>query len=369
MRIDRVHCDILAAPVNPPWRISTAVMSEMYAAVIRLETDNGITGVGESLVRLAPGAVKAIVEEVLGPAVVGRDPFDIEGIWDDMYQLMRGRGHSRGYFIEAMSGIDIALWDILGKALGQPVYRLLAGHGRSKFPCYASSILLKDEAETVKEGEELVAQGYQALKLKIGRGIAEDSRVIEVLRRALGDSVALMVDANGAYRADEARLLARHLEEQGVYWFEEPLPPDDLSGYRSLRAATSLRLAAGESEFTAAGFRELLEGRLIDIVQPDVARAGGFTGCRRICYLAHAYNVAYAPHTGASGAICLTASLHLAAAMPNFLIYEHMYVSQPLQEILSRPLPQPQKGFLTAPEGPGLGIELDPSSLKRFLKA
>lgn len=366
MRIEAVDAYVLTVPLPTPWRIGTATMETASAVIVRVGTDAGIWGTGECLARLGAHATAAIVREVLAPVILQRDPLEIEAIWHAMVNVMRHRGHMRGYFMEAVSGVDIALWDIAGRALELPVYRVLFGVGRTTIPCYASSIFLSTPDEAVNQGRAIVARGFKAIKLKIGRGVEADVEVVAALRDGLGPHVAIMVDANGRYSLAEARRLARDFEQLGVHWFEEPLPADDIDGYAELRRTCRLMLAAGEAEFTAQGARALIERRLVDIIQPDVARAGGVTGCRKIANLAEAHNVAYQPHTGASSAVCIAASLHLAAALPNVTIYEHMVAEQPLQKIVHPDLPIPVNGQITLPEGSGLGVTLLPEVLERL---
>ena len=369
MKITRIEVFELEAPLAKPWRIATYELKSLLATLVRVHSDEGLTGIGECIVRLGPGATRAVVEEVLAPVLIGRDAFDIEGMRDDMYRTMRARGHSRGYLLEAISGVDIALWDLMGKKLGLPVAKLLAGHGRSEFPAYASSILLDTPAVMAEEAARLAAGGYTAIKMKVGGGQKTDIARMDAVREAVGSKVDVMLDANSGYDAPTAIAVGQHAETLGVFWLEEPVVPDDLAGYRRIRSALKgVRLAAGEGEFTAAGFRPFLEEGLLDVVQPDIARAGGFTGCRRIAALADAYNVAVAPHTGASGPVCIAASLHFAAATPRFLIFENMYIDNPLHEILAQPLPQPKSGVIAAPTAPGLGVELNAAAVKRFLR-
>ena len=289
MKITRIEVFELEAPLAKPWRIATFELKSLLATLVRVHSDDGLTGIGECIVRLGPGATRAVAEEVLAPVVVGRDAFDIEGIWDEMYRTMRARGHSRGYLLEAISGIDIALWDLLGKKLGLPVAKLLAGHGRRELSAYASSILLDTPAVMANEAERLAAEGYTAIKMKVGGGYKSDIARMDAVCKAVGANVDIMLDANSGYDAPTAIAVGRHAEKLGVFWLEEPVVPDDLPGYQRIRnALNGVRLAAGEGEFTVAGFRPFLEAGLLDIVQPDIARAGGFTGCRRIAALADA---------------------------------------------------------------------------------
>jgi L-alanine-DL-glutamate epimerase-like enolase superfamily enzyme len=368
VKIERLEVLELEAPAAVPWRIATARLATLGATVVRLHADDGTIGLGECIVRLGPGVTRAVAEEILAPVVLGRDPFDVESIWDAMLATMRMRGHARGFLVEAMSGVDIALWDMLGRRLGEPVWRLLAGHGRRRLPVYASSILLAEPDAMAREAKDLVGAGFRAVKMKVGEALAVDVARMEAVRAAVGADVEVMLDANSGYDAPTAVAVARAAEGLGMAWLEEPVPPDDLPGYRRVRAGTRLRLAAGESHFTAGDLRELVAEGLLDVLQPDIARAGGFTGCRRIAALADAWNLAIAPHTGASGALCIAATLHLAAATPRFLIFEHMVLDNPLAALLTPPLPRPEAGVLPVPGRPGLGFDLDAAALERFCR-
>jgi len=369
MKITDVKAYSLVAPLKQPWKIARVVMREMTATCVEVFTDEGVTGVGECLTRLGPSTTCSIVNEMLKPVLIGRDPLDVEVLWEEMFSLMRTRGHNKGFMIEAISGVDIALWDVMGKALGLPVYKLLGGCYRDKIKVYASSLLFKDTEVLVKEATELVEAGYTAIKLKIGQGLRKDIENIKAIRRAIGDDIQLMVDANSAFDASTAIRLARKLEEYDIFWFEEPVPPYDLDGYAKVTKASRIPIAAGESEFTRFGFRELITKGGVEIIQPDVSRAGGISECKKITAIASAYNLSYTPHTGASGAVNIAASLQLAAGISNFLIFEYMYPPNPLrEEILQEPLPKPENGYITISDKPGLGIKLDEKAVSRYLK-
>jgi len=367
MRITSVEPIVLAAPLEEPWRLGSAVFSRMTATLVRVETDEGIVGIGECLVRFSPEAVAAIVDGILKPVLIGRDPFDVELLWDRMYSVMRGRGHSKGFMVEAISGADIALWDIIGKALGQPVHRVLGSYGREKLPVYASSLMFKPTESLVKEAEGLASQGFPAIKLKIGQGPDIDLRNVREIRRVLGDGVRLMTDANCAFDTLTAMELGRRLEEEGVYWFEEPVPPENIDGYSKLASSLDMAIAGGESEFTRWAFKELMSREAVDIIQPDVGRVGGFTEARKIAALASAFDVPIAPHTGASSAVAIAASLQWSATLPNLLTFEYMYPPNPLrEELLLDPLPGMEDGQIRVPQKLGLGVEIDPAALRRF---
>ena len=367
MKVTNIEPIVIAAQLDKPWKIGTAVFRTMSATLVRVETDEGISGIGECLTRFAPEAAAAVVEKILKPVVIDQDPFEVELIWDKMYGVMRGRGHSKGFVLEAMSGVDIALWDIMGKALGQPVHRLLGSYGRTTLPVYASSLLFKPTEVLVREAEELAACGYSAMKLKVGQGEKTDITNVREIRRALGDGVKLMTDANCAFDTHAAMLLGRQLQEAGVYWFEEPVAPENLDGYSKLAHALDMAVAGGESEFTRWAFKDLLVREAIDIIQPDLGRCGGFTEARKIAALASAFDVPVAPHTGASSAVSIAAAMQWAASLPNMLTFEYMYPPNPLrEELLVEPLPIVKDSCIAVPQGHGLGVELDPKALARF---
>lgn len=366
MKITTVKTYTLAAPMPVPWKIGNYVLEKGYATIVEISTDEGIVGIGEAMVRLAPGATKAIIDELLGPSIIGRNPLDIEGIWESMFGLMRYRGHSRGFFMEALSGVDIALWDIAGKAASQPVYTLLYGCGRLEVPAYASSVFWDEPAGMLEKTQALVAAGYDMVKVKVGQGVEKDVECLRAIRAGVGPHIRLVVDANCAYDLGEALRLGRYMEELDIRFFEEPVSPDDLKGYKVLSEKLDIPIAVGEAEFSIYGIKEALENG-VSILQPDVVRAGGITGVRKIANLGQAYHARYAPHTGASSAVCLAASLHLAAAVPNFDIYENMVGNNPLvEELLQEQAFRFEKGKIKIPQKPGLGIEFNKEVFKQY---
>jgi L-alanine-DL-glutamate epimerase-like enolase superfamily enzyme len=285
---------------------------------------------------------------------------------------MRGRltGRAGGMLVESIAGVDIALWDIMGKVAGLPVHRLLGGAGRRQILAYASSINWGDDARAEAETRDCLARGFRAIKVKIGQTPRAAIARAELIRKIAGPEIRLSVDANWAFDLDEATQVGEALAALDYWWFEEPIVPEDIDGYRRLRERTKVRLAAGESDFVATQARDLIATRSVGVIQPDVARAGGITETRRIADLADAFHVAYAPHVGWSGAICAAASVQLAAAQPNFLVYECMIFANPLREdLLARRVGSFQDlvdGHAAVPDGPGLGVEIDRDALARF---
>jgi D-arabinonate dehydratase/D-galactarolactone cycloisomerase len=365
------------APISVPHAEQTAstIFKGYRTCLVRVHTDEGLTGVGECMTRLAPQATAAVVSEI-GEVLTGIDPVETSVAWELMFALMMNRGHLKGFFMEALSGIDVALWDLKGKILNRPVYELLGGAQRQKIWAYASSLRFRGIETTVEEANEFVARGYNAMKLKLGRNphrFEADLELATAVRQAVGPDVFLSADANCGMERTAAMQLARGLEKLNFAWFEEPLAPDDLDGYEEMARALDMPIAGGETEFTRFGFREIFNRKAMDIIQPNVTRSGGFTECMRIAAMAEAFHIPYAPHTGSGTAVCMAAELHLAAALTNFLIYEHMQsdwsktFDNPLRNgIVKRSAERFEKGYMLLPPGPGLGIELDDEVVNRY---
>ncbi len=371
MRIATVQCRMLAGTLEKPIHFGIGAFPTFSATLVEITTDDGLTGIGECIVRRAPQVTKTVVDHMLAPVLIGRDPHDVEGLWEEMFQQLRGWGHYRGFVFEAISGIDTALWDIVGQAADLPVYKSLGGVGRDRVPCYASSVYFAETKEMVKEAAAQVRLGHTAIKVKIGRaaqmgGRRADVASVKAIRSELGPEIDIMLDVNSAYDAATAIKVGRQLEESDITWLEEPVPPDDLAGYQRVRQGQPIPVAAGESEFGLFGFRDLIQRGAIDILQPDVARVGGFTAARRVGALVHAYNLRYAPHTGFSAGISHLAALHVAASVPNLMTYEYFYAPNPLRDLFTDPFPQPREGNVAVPQRPGLGLTLDRKVLKKF---
>ena len=368
MRITNVVTHPLTVPIGDLQRTSQGSFGTISILVVVVETDEGIVGVGEGLARFGPTAYAELVDRLLAPKIIGADPFAIEAIWQRLLRTFSGR--SGGMLIEAIAAIDIALWDIMGKALDRPVYELLGHMGQERIRAYASSIPWVDEAGARAVTERCLEQGFTEIKVKIGAPMEAAIARAALVREVAGEGTRLMADANWIFDVDDALEVGKALADLGYFWFEEPIVPEDIEGYRFLRQKLPLRLAAGESEHTAQGAAPLLTARAIGVVQPDVARSGGITETRKIANLAHALHIPYAPHVGASGAICQAASLHLAAAQPNFLTFECMIFDNPLRDrLVMEPIASAgliEDGSLPLPRGPGLGIELDMAEVERW---
>lgn len=370
MKVDRLETWVLEAE-GEKIEFGAGTYSTFKAMVVAITTDDGITGWGECIARRAPRVLDAVVRDLLWPLVKGRDPRDVEGVWDESFALLRPWGHYRGFVQEAMSGIDCALWDIVAKAQGVPLYRALGGAGRMTVPVYGSKVYTAEIDAMCRQARDAVARGHRAIKMQLGRserwgGYRADIEAAHAIREAIGPSIDLGADVNSAYDAATAIKVCHAIADADLAFIEEPVYPDDIDGYELIRRSQPIPVAAGESEFGIFGFRELLARRAVDIVQPDIARIGGFTAAKRLGALVHAHNVRYAPHTGFSCGLAQLASAHLAASVPNLWKLEHMWIRNPLRDIFVEAFPEPSAGYLTLPTAPGLGLTPDRAVLSRL---
>jgi D-galactarolactone cycloisomerase len=315
--------------------------------------------------------VETVVHDLLWPVVKGKDPVDVGGLNDAMFATLRPWGHYRGFVQEGMSGIDQALWDIVAQAQGLPLYKALHGAARATVPVYGSKVYTRDLDAMADEARKAIQRGHKAIKVQIGRsadfgGPDADVEVCRVVRDAVGPGIDIGVDVNSAYDAATAIRVCHKIAKYDLWFIEEPVYPDDIDGYELIRRSQPIPVAAGESEFGLFGFRELLRRRALDILQPEIARIGGFTTAMRLGALAQTHNLKVAPHTGFSCGVAQLASLHLAAAVANLSRLEWMWIDNPLAEIFEEPLPEPKDGAVALPTKPGLGLTLDRKKLERF---
>ncbi|ELZ28085.1 mandelate racemase [Halogeometricum pallidum JCM 14848] len=340
--------------------------------LIRVETDDGETGWGEAF---APGSVVApVVDEFFRDAVVGMDPFDVRRLAEDSYTDPYHFGGS--VFVQsALSGIDVALWDLVGKATGKPVHRLLGGRERETLTAYASTMYFTEEDRPIAEPiEEAVEEGFAAAKIKIGTGVDSDVERVRAAREVLGDDARLMVDINGNYRPRQAIRTIKAIEEFDVTWVEEPVPPENLSGYREVKSRVDVPIAAGEAHYGRFEFKRLVDDRTVDVVQPNLGRCGGLTEANRIADMATTENVAVRPHIWNS-AVGLAAAVQFAASVsdyphtrnvPDPMMVEFDRSENPLRdEILTTPF-DPTGGEVSVPQGPGLGVDVDEDAVERY---
>lgn len=368
MKIIDIQAIPLSAPLDVPiGRSQNYTYSAKYAALVKIITDEGVIGIGDALTPKGPKSVCAIIAEIIKPLLIGQDPTQIEVLWERMYQSIKSLGCNKGFTMMAIAAVDIALWDILGKTVQMPIYKLLGGCFRENIRVYASSIYFagRDTREIASAAERFVEDGFTAIKLKVGAGEKRDIENVQTVRKAIGDDVQLLVDANGGYDRFAAIKIGREFEKHNVFWFEEPIAHEDIAGYVEVSRALDMPVAAGECEFTRYGFRELIARSAVDIVQPDVSKAGGISECRKIANLASVFNIPYAPHVWGS-AVSHMASLHLAASLPNFLICEIDRLPNPLREELTFTPFRIENGYVQISQAPGLGIELNEEIIRKY---
>ena len=343
---------------------SSIYSTGLEAALVRLETDTGLVGWGEGQAPVTPRTVKTIVEDLCRPVLIGADPFDVEYLWYRLYSIMRERGHVTGFYIDALAGVDLALYDLLGKALGQPAHKLLGGRFRDRVKVYVG-MGGNDPDQVATSAEEHVGYGYRALKLHLLSSNREILDIVRAVRSRVGDEIALMVDVHTTRDVAGAISLGRGLETLGVEWLEAPVLPEDVHGHAEIARALDLRVATGEWLRTAWEWRPWVEKRAFDVAMPDIARTG-LTEGKRIASLCDSFNLPVAPHVGGGGILSVAASMHFAAAIPNFHLLEHSHHAHASKARIASRFPAPIDGEFLMDDTPGLGVEIDEAAIARF---
>ena len=386
MKISSIKSHVLRYELDNELGYSQQYYKHRTAHLVEVVTDEGITGWGECF---GPGNIafanKYIVEKVIQPLIIGEDPTSKEYIWHKVYNLLRDSGQ-KGMPIQALSGIDIALWDILAKKSKLPLYQLLGGKTNNKIPVYGYGMMLqkkslqelcdlfKQEASQIKE------KNFKAMKMKIGLGPKEDLILVRAVRDAIGENFKLMVDANHAYNKSDALYVGRGLDEMKIYWFEEPVAPEDYEGYKELREKLNINIAGGEAEFTKYGWNQLIKNKCIDIAQPEVCGLGGITEYLKVSALAQSNFIPIVNHVWGS-AISIAVNLHLLSSQPD--LPGGLFPSKSMLEfdtteknIFITDLPKEKfsileqvknnDGYATVLESPGIGISPSKEFLKEF---
>jgi L-alanine-DL-glutamate epimerase-like enolase superfamily enzyme len=368
MKITDVKAIILKLP-----EIYSAADGTQDDLIIVVETDEGITGYGE--VDTAPYVGKAVVDAYMSHGtcyglreiVVGADPFDHEQIWNDMWSKTYYYGRS-GPVIHAMSGIDMAIWDIMGKAVGKPVHKLLGGSYTEKVRPYASALMPDKQDEVKRMTERFSSLGYPAIKFgwgPLGYDVKSDLKLIETARKTAGDNIEIMIDIGKRYRLKQATYVAKALEQLNIYWLEEPLPAEDFEGYKRLTESTTMKIATGEEESGRLAFSRLMNETHIDIIQPDISRCGGLTEARKIASIAGDNNIMLVPHAFKTG-ILVAATIQFIAALPHTPFLEFSVTESAIRkELLEKPFVQ-KDGYIAVPSAPGLGIGLNPEVIRKY---
>jgi L-alanine-DL-glutamate epimerase-like enolase superfamily enzyme len=338
--------------------------------LVEIFTDAGLVGIGNAA--LAPLVTKACIDTYLQPILLGADPWDIEFLWQQMYRRTMAFGR-KGIGMTAISAVDIALWDLLGKSAKQPVYRLLGGRTKKRIPVYASRLYSMPLEELRREAQRYLDQGYKAMKLRFGwgpvdgaEGMQKNVALVRTVREVIGEGVDLMADAYMGWTLDYAKRMLPLLEPFGLRWLEEPVIPDDTRGYAELKAYGRVPIAGGEHEFTIFGFRDLLEANALDYIQFDTNRVGGISQARKIAALAEAFQVPVIPHAGQMHNFhVVMASLN--SPMAEFFPKVDVEVGNELFWYIFDGEPEPVDGYIDLDENtPGLGLTVNEESLKRF---
>ena len=322
MKISSIKSHVLRYELDKELGYSQQYYKHRTTHLVEIETDEGITGWGECF---GPGNIalanKYIVEKVIQPLIKGDDPLNKEYIWHKVYNLLRDSGQ-KGMPIQALSGIDIALWDILAKKAKLPLYQLLGGKTNNKIPVYGYGMMLqKKSVEELcelfkKEANQIKEKNFKAMKMKIGLGPKEDLKLVSAVRDAIGDDFKLMVDANHAYNKNDALYVGKGLDEMDIYWFEEPVAPEDHDGYKELKEKLKTNIAGGEAEFTKYGWNQLIKNNCIDIAQPEVCGLGGITEYLKGSALAQSNFIPIVNHVWGS-ALSVAVNLHLLTSLPD----------------------------------------------------
>ncbi|MEE2710667.1 MAG: mandelate racemase/muconate lactonizing enzyme family protein [Gemmatimonadota bacterium] len=336
------------------------------AMVVRIETDEGVFGYGEGQSPVSPDTTKTIVDDLCTPFLLGKDPFDVEFLWQRLYSAMRERGHPTGFYMDALAACDIAIWDILGKAAGKPVHKILGGRYRDRVRLYAG-IGGPDPEKAADRATEFVTDGYDALKLHLPIDRRKVLPVVAAVRERVGPDVDLMVDLHTQYSVSDAINIGRGLEELDAFWLEAPTVPEDIQGQVEIARALDIQIANGEWSRTRYEMREAFERRTCDVTMPDIGRTG-LTEGKRIAILADTYNIPFSPHIGGGGILAIAASIQLSAAIPNFIIMEHSPGAYASKCRITHSVPQPADGAFILDDTPGLGVDVDDRILETLSK-
>jgi D-galactarolactone cycloisomerase len=384
MKIKNVEAFWLRCPIPPAkqHRSDYGLLTEFDMTLVVVTTESGLQGFGEAKAAVGSSgscaSIVSCVENELKPILVGQDVRNISRLWEmiyngtrDHYALDRGRKFPilgrRGLTVSAMSGVDTALWDIKGKMLGVPVVELLGGACRDSMPAYASG----GWAGADKIGEQLLsytAKGFKGVKMRVGimdNTVQESIKRVRAARESLGDNIKLMTDAHGTFSVPEAKQFCRGVEDCNLYWFEEPISPDNKVGTAEVRASTAIPIAAGESEYTVFDVRDLIDLRALDVVQPDSAIIGGITEAMRTAHLANTYQLELAPHCWGS-AFSFMAGVNVAFAAPSATIIEFSLGGNPMMYDLVEENIEAIDGQIKAPTAPGLGLTPNWDFVKEF---
>ncbi len=373
MQITRIQTFVLHHDLEQPFQSSNAQFNARRHCLVAVQCADGTTGWGECL---GPADITAAAVQMMAPLLIGENPLHIEPLWTRLYNQFRDPGQA-GVIVQAISGIDIALWDIFGKHTNMPIYQLLGGAYRTRIPAYATGGFRAVQGDRIatlsREIQSYYNDGFRAFKIKIGFGLQTDINSVKAVRDIIGNDSILMVDANHGYDVCDAIQLAKRLEPYCIEWFEEPVLPELLHGYKRLRQSQNIPVAGGETWYTKWGMQRAIAADAVDILQPDICGAGGFSECKKIIALCEVHGVRLVPHVWGTG-VAIAASLHLHAILPpappayeaRQAYIEFDRTHNPFrQAILQTPI-DCDNGYVQVPTGAGLGIAIDMDTVTKY---
>jgi L-alanine-DL-glutamate epimerase-like enolase superfamily enzyme len=368
IKIERISFILCQYPLSVPIPLSCGALTHRNFGLIRIETNKGIDGWGETSINFPPWSYherRATIEDGLGTLLVGENPLEIGRLWHKLVNATRSftRMWSEGALLQAIGGIDIALWDIAGKEYGVPVCQLLGGRFRDEAVVYATGVRTDDLSAGLRD---VATKGYRVVKIRVGFDDDRDEANVRLMREAIGHEIGLMVDANQAWTYPRARKMMRRLMPYSLYWMEEPVLSDDLDGYLHLRAEfPNMPLAWGENAFSISDYQSFLAAKAVDFVMPDPSRSGGLTQCVRLCEMASRFGIPFSPHHYGSD-LGFAAVLQLLASQADFLIMLRDVSNCPLrEEILAEPF-EVRRGKVAIPLGPGLGVSINWKAVEKY---
>ncbi len=378
MLVKQIKVHKISAPLEKPFRFSQGWVHQRSSVIVEVVGEDGTCGFGECMChgQQSPFLAAAFLEHCYIEEVIGKDSLDVEVIWEKLYNKSRPFGQ-QGIALNALSGLDIALWDLNGKQLGQPVSRLMGGRFREKLAAYATGFYRLEGCEypetSVQDALNFVKAGFKAMKLKVGFTPEADIEYIRAIRKAVGPDIQLMADFNACYSQAVASRIMLELVPEDIYFYEEILTPEDMEGYKILRNLTSSYMAAGEEIFGKISMKTWLANGALDIYQPDVASAGGFTECKKMAAIAQAYNTAIMPHAWGSG-VSLAAALQFISSLPytpmsdepSELFLEFDQSSHPFRTALINDGIKYEDGYIYVPDKPGIGVEVNRDILEQY---
>lgn len=377
MKITTIETFLLESPIEQSFGWSQGWVGKRNTGLVKVTTDEGLVGWGEGI----SGPADAVIRDLFGPMLLGQNPLNRLGLWQQMFAALYNANVAGGFAGSAISALDTALWDIAGKAAGQPIYALLGGQIRDKVAVYATGLYYTEGEfpdRLLDEARGYVEAGFKGMKTKVGGlKLNEDVQRVAAIREAIGPDIYLAVDANQAYNAPTAIRIGQRLADYDILWFEEPVSARDMAGYVQVKSALPMAISGGENLRTRYAFAPVFAARAMDIIQPDVVNVGGITELRNVAMTANTFGVQVNPHVWGSP-VMIAATLHVAATIPPCppARTPEPYQQEPVMEFDRTPSPLRQElcnipfdqedGFVAVPDGPGLGIEIDETVLQRL---